>query len=144
MAYKCRIPQWSGVLVGWSKSWLIIFLHEMENWTNVDKINKWIGFLMRQKDSDRVVYWYHLLNVAGAATSKSVASLVNIARARSVTSKRWKCSKSNKCTHIRGKMLPLKQAMDTRGFSPAASFKSRIYVYITCPHFSKLPKDLDH
>ena len=34
--------------------------------------------------------------------------------------------------------------MDTRGFSPAASFKSRIYVYITGPHFSKLPKDLDH
>ena len=67
-----------------------------------------------------------------------------IANETSVASKRRKCSKSNKCTHTRGKTLPLKQAMDPEGFSLAASFKSPIYVYITCPHFSKLPKDLDH
>ena len=40
-----------------------------------------------------------------------------------------------------GETLLLKQTMDTRGFSPPASFKSRIYVYITALHFSKLPKD---
>ena len=67
-----------------------------------------------------------------------------IANVTSVASERRKCSKSNKCTHTRGKTLPLKPAMDTRVFPPAASFKSRIYVYITGPRFSKLPKDLDH
>ena len=34
--------------------------------------------------------------------------------------------------------------MDTRGFSPATSFKPWIYVYITGPRFSKLPKHLGH
>ena len=73
----------------------------MENWTNFDKRNIFIGFLMRQKVSDRVVYWYHLLNVAGIATSKSVAGVVNIARARSVASKRSKDSKYSKWTVAR-------------------------------------------